>query len=198
MHRLPTLTLLLVLATTPERAPGTCVARWNVGHPTGGGTPPTCSCVSVGNSVAEARARSSAVFIGRVDSLETVASPRGSGDTTWSPPLVRARLRVVAAWPGARADSLAAARHPDGAAAGRGRAATLADSLVWVTTPDSGPSCGFHFKRGAEYLVYANGPHTDLWTTKCSRTRRLGRARGDLERLGPPLVDRLGGSHRPE
>jgi hypothetical protein len=153
--------------------------------------------VYVGNSVADARGRSSAVFVGRVDSVERVGHMIERSDTTWSVPVLRVRLQVLAAWPAALPDSLAAADDRDMGITERDAARVLADSLVWVTTPDSGPSCGFHFKRGAEYLVYADGPHTDLWTTKCSRTRSLGRARGDVRRLGTPSVDRHGGAHPP-
>jgi hypothetical protein len=188
------LPLLLVFTNTRERGPTHCFAGRDVGYLNAGVASPACSCVFVGNSVGEARALFSAVFVGRVDSVERVTSTSGSGDRT---PLVRARLRVLAAWPGAVPDSLSAGRRPETAITGRGPAPVLADSVVWVTTPDSGPSCGFHFKRGAEYLVYADGPHTDLWTTKCSRTRRLGRARADLERLGQPSIDRRNGYRPP-
>lgn len=142
---------------------------------------PMCSCTSRGNTVEGARAMASAVFIGRVDSVERFADTVRIGGTGYPRPQLRARLRVLAAWPEPVPDSLAL---------------VLADSVVWVTTAASGPACGFDFDRGKEYLVYAHGPHTDLWTTKCSRTRRLGRARKDLEQLGPPAIDRRESTER--
>ena len=202
--KLATLLLLTAFAHTSRGQPGRCEMGGNTAaqgagafasrpEPFTGRAVRRCSCVLVGNSVDEAQARASAVFLGRVDSVEAVPDARASRDASAAraaPRLIRVRFRVRAVWPGGRGDSLATTGPRPVLAGERPRTPVLTDSLVWVTTPGSGPSCGFGFDRGGEYLVYADGPLTDLGTTKCSRTRRVGRARGDLKRLGQPAVDR--------
>lgn len=202
--KLATLLLLTAFAHTPRGQPGRCEMGGNTAAQDAGVfawlpeplTPRAarrCSCVLVGNSVDAAQARASAVFLGRVDSVEVVPDARDRREASAAGAArrhIRARFRVRAAWPGGRVDSLATIGPRPGPAGERPRTPVLTDSLVWVTTPAGGPSCGFGFARGGEYLVYADGPLTDLGTTKCSRTRRVGRAGGDLKRLGQPAVDR--------
>src|SRR4030095_13364292 len=58
-------------------------------------------------------------------------------------------------------------------------------ATVSVKTAGSGPACGYSFKQGERYLVYAD-PHRDgsgLRTTHCSRTRPLVEADEDLHFL---------------
>lgn len=58
------------------------------------------------------------------------------------------------------------------------------ESRLTVVTPRDEAACGFPFREGKTYLVYAHrretGPPT---TTLCSRTRPLSRAREDLQIL---------------
>jgi hypothetical protein len=62
---------------------------------------------------------------------------------------------------------------------------------VSVVTPGSGPACGYEFKQGERYLVYASraADGTGLVTGICSRTRPLAAADDDLrflQRLSAP------------
>jgi hypothetical protein len=68
---------------------------------------------------------------------------------------------------------------------------TLQVSDVWmgpeqetleVSTPVFGASCGYPFKEGQEYLVYAYGGK-DLKVVLCSETKELSRAGADLTLL---------------
>jgi hypothetical protein len=53
-------------------------------------------------------------------------------------------------------------------------------SNVTVLTAGSGAACGYGFKPGDRYLVYANRKGTELVTGICSRTRPLADAAEDL------------------
>ena len=69
---------------------------------------------------------------------------------------------------------------------------TLRVSEVWkgtdqrtleVRTPSQGSACGYAFKEGQEYLVYASGKQ-DLKVSLCSATKPLSKAGADLAVLG--------------
>jgi hypothetical protein len=87
--------------------------------------------------------------------------------------------------------------------------ATLRVSEVWkgpeqetleVSTPVSGSACGYPFKEGQEYLVYADGKQ-ELKVDLCSETKPLSKAGVNLQALrnserpkdGGPLSDTSGG-----
>jgi hypothetical protein len=87
--------------------------------------------------------------------------------------------------------------------------ATLRVSEVWkgpeqetleVSTPVSGSACGYPFKEGQEYLVYADGKQ-ELKVDICSETKPLSKAGVNLQALrnsqrpkdGAPLSDTSGG-----
>jgi hypothetical protein len=59
----------------------------------------------------------------------------------------------------------------------------LQASVATVITAGSGPACGYNFKKGERYLVYATGKAGALVTGICSRTRLLGEASEDLRFL---------------
>jgi len=61
----------------------------------------------------------------------------------------------------------------------------LQSTTATVFTAGSGPSCGYAFKTGERYLVYATrqAGGTGLVTGICSRTRRIGDAGEDLRFL---------------
>jgi hypothetical protein len=70
---------------------------------------------------------------------------------------------------------------------------TLRASEVWkgpqretleVHTPRHGASCGYPFKEGQEYLVYAYGKEAPFKVDLCSETKLLSEASADLEALG--------------
>jgi hypothetical protein len=59
------------------------------------------------------------------------------------------------------------------------------EARVSVFTSSQSSACGYGFKEGRTYLVYAHGnADRRLATSICSRTRRLKDAREDLEELG--------------
>ena len=69
---------------------------------------------------------------------------------------------------------------------------TLRVSEVWkgtdqrtleVRTPSQGSACGYAFKEGQEYLVYAYGKQ-DLKVDACGETKQLSKADEDLALLG--------------
>ena len=59
---------------------------------------------------------------------------------------------------------------------------------VRVTTLKSSNACGFPFRKGEEYLIYARtvgrGKDKRLSAGLCSRTKRLSDAKEDLSELG--------------
>jgi hypothetical protein len=71
---------------------------------------------------------------------------------------------------------------------------------VEVTTGSGGGDCGFPFREGAEYVVYArrSTPGAPLTVGICSRTREVSRAASDLEYAravasGAPIQSRITG-----
>jgi hypothetical protein len=70
---------------------------------------------------------------------------------------------------------------------------TLRASEVWkgpqretleVSTPRDGATCGYHFKEGQEYLVFAYTEKQGLVVDSCNGTRRLAEAEAALKVLG--------------
>jgi hypothetical protein len=53
-----------------------------------------------------------------------------------------------------------------------------------VTTPRGGAACGYPFKEGQEYLVYAYRKEESLKVALCSETTPLSKASADFEVLG--------------
>ncbi len=54
---------------------------------------------------------------------------------------------------------------------------------ISIFTSSRSISCGYGFKEGRSYLVYAHGDGKGLYTGLCSRTKRLKNARDDLKEL---------------
>lgn len=53
-----------------------------------------------------------------------------------------------------------------------------------VSTPIDGAACGYPFKEGQEYLVYAYGKEEPLTVDLCSQTKLLSKAGANLAVLG--------------
>lgn len=131
-----------------------------------------CSCVETGPAC-EDYWRVSAVFAGRVLSISRDAGkPRSR-----APGTRRVRLEVTEAFTGVRKET------------------------VEVTTGSGGGDCGFPFREGAEYLVYATAADGagGLTVGICSRTRELARAADDLDYArrvasGAPVEGRIAGA----
>lgn len=124
-------------------------------------TVPACEtgfCMCARNDVRTEFASSDAVFTGRV---LAISDPAVGSSYGWYPR--RVTLRVDRAWKGVESDT------------------------VVVRTGMGDADCGFRFRRGASYLVFA-GTEDDgsLSTGLCDRTTRLWRAAAALRALGPP------------
>ncbi|MBS1251365.1 MAG: putative cell wall hydrolase LytN [Anaerolineales bacterium] len=113
-----------------------------------------CFCVPRG-SPAEELAKSTAVFTGRVVSIESSSAPLWRDVDS-----VNVTFRVSEVWKGPR----------------RGK--------LTVLTARHGIDCGYEFESGKEYLVYAAGAENRLVVWFCSRTQPLAEAREDLAVLG--------------
>jgi len=86
------------------------------------------------------------------------------------PPLVAVTFRIETAWKGA-----------------------AASSTPRVVTASSEAACGFPFRVGARYLVYAYRPGVppapdELWATLCTRTHETWPKDPDLSLLSSPLT----------
>jgi hypothetical protein len=59
------------------------------------------------------------------------------------------------------------------------------EKTISIFTSSQSAACGYGFRAGRTYLVYAHGNEEGRLTTSiCSRTRRLKDAREDLQELG--------------
>ena len=111
-----------------------------------------CLCASSG-SPAEALERADAVFAGKVTSITFKGT---SPYRLSSAEPVEVEFRVKRVWKGPRRETMT------------------------VDTDASGISCGYQFKKGQTYIVYA----TDGYTGMCSRTAPAWMAFADLVALG--------------
>ena len=132
-----------------------------------------CSCVRPG-AACEGYWKASAVFLGRVESVT-----RQTGKPPSMPGLRRVRFAVIEGFSGVRTGN------------------------VEVTTGSGGGDCGFAFRAGVEYVVYASGGEqgAPLRVSICSRTREASSATGDLEYAravasGAPMAGRISGDVR--
>jgi hypothetical protein len=118
-----------------------------------------CLCVGAEGSkkeiVKDALADSEAVFSGEVVKIDR---PSGPGWNTAD--LETDTFRVSESWKG-----------PEG-------------SMLEVRTQVSGASCGYPFKEGQEYLVYAYEGEQGLKVDGCGATSPLSKAGADLKLLG--------------
>lgn len=64
-----------------------------------------------------------------------------------------------------------------------------------LTTARDGVSCGYSFKKGEEYVVYAYGEAEKLSAGICSRTKVLANAQEDLQELGEGSLPTDSGSN---
>ena len=119
--------------------------------------PPDCAhaCSCFGPpSTERALADSDAVFVGEVVKLDRPSPFKSSAS------LETDTFRVSESWKG-----------PEG-------------GMLEVRTPLMGVSCGYPFKVGQEYLVYAYEGKQGIETDGCSQTKPLSEADADLEVLG--------------
>jgi hypothetical protein len=110
--------------------------------------------------VERALAQSSAVFAGEVVDLEKGGTMYGEVPST------TVSFRVSEVWKGPERETLQ------------------------VNTPSQGPACGYPFKEGQEYLVYARGGRMNV--NVCGRTTPHSEASADLQALGDG--ESMGGS----
>jgi len=116
-----------------------------------------CSCPPP-PSAKYAVSNATAVFVGRVVSIETLWQ-EGLGNR--EPRLFVVSIRVDRSWKGASAGQV-------------------------VTVGTSGWLCTYPFEEKKDYLVYAyaSDAQKSLGTNICTRTRRLSWAKADLDSLG--------------
>jgi hypothetical protein len=130
-----------------------------------------CSCTTPGPAC-EGYWKASAVFLGRVESVSRQAGKLPSR----MPGLRRVRFAVIEGFSGVRTGT------------------------IEVTTGRGGGDCGFPFRAGAEYVVYASGGEqgAPLHVSICSRTRETSAGAADLEYAravtsGAPMAGRISG-----
>jgi len=113
-----------------------------------------CSCV-LPKASSEALKEATAVFAGKVVGID---APSGLVISSADP--VKVTFNVSKVWKGPTYKTLV------------------------ITTARNGASCGYSFKEGEDYVVYAYGKETELSTGLCSRTKLLSNAEEDLKELG--------------
>ncbi len=118
-----------------------------------------CGCVSIPAPLV-ALGEADAVFSGTVVARREASKPRADGMISSMDP-VEYTIAVLEIWKGELADTVA------------------------VRTARSSASCGYPFKTGVQYLIYANSRADTgcLITNVCTRTKRLGRADRDVAEL---------------
>ena len=117
-----------------------------------------CTCAIESNPkerVELAVSDSEAVFSGEVVDFE-----EGADSTTIFGPIETVSFRVSEVWKGPQRETLE------------------------VSTPTQGSACGYAFKEGQEYLVYAYTGKQGLETSLCSQNKPLSKAEADLALLG--------------
>jgi hypothetical protein len=116
---------------------------------------PALACSCVPQTVEQAKQDAVAIFEGRVTSI--VAAPDSDPDM----PALLVTLEVTRSWQG------------------------LAEqATVTLRTAESSASCGYGFRQGTSYLVYAAGAPARLEVHHCGRTQPLSDASEDLAALG--------------
>lgn len=119
-----------------------------------------CSCGKIGPPPEELK-KHRAVFVGEVISVgppKVIKLRNSKGRVYGVGPIIEVKFRVAKAWKGVNADTL----------------------IVKTNVPD-GASCGWDFKEGRNYLVYAYG--SLLRASHCSRTAPLESAGDDIREL---------------
>lgn len=117
-----------------------------------------CSCFQVGTPC-ESYGTASAVFVGTAVSVRTVERPKTENEDPWYDRRVF-KFSVEQSYLGV-----------DG-------------TEVEIFTGMGGGDCGYSFKIGERYLVYAHGYQNRLSTSICARTRPFASATEDLAFLG--------------
>jgi hypothetical protein len=176
--------LLLALSAGPRPCPAFASEA-----PAGLHLPRRCDCMTP-PAPREAQAQATALFLGVADSIAPARLPFAGAAGTYEG--YRVRFRVLAAWPTGRRPG---SPRKDATAMGPARKraayrAARADTVIDVGTGAGGGDCGFAFRRGETYLVYASGPPEALLTGICQRTRAEPDIASELSALGPPGVDR--------
>ena len=118
-----------------------------------------CSCGSAGTPC-ESFGSADAVFVGTVVSMKENERPKQTdrGDFAWMPRAFK--FSVEHAYLG------------------------VAGTEIEISTGYGGGDCGFGFKIGQRYLVYANRSKEQLITSICTRTKSFSEATLDLAFLG--------------
>lgn len=129
----------------------------------GAGQVNACSCVAP-PAPQEALEQADAVFSGRVVDIQ---APKKLITSSADP--LKVTFEVSKVWKGPKSKK-----------------------LVVVTARDSA-SCGYSFKSGRSYIVYAHQREGELTTSICTRTKLLSSAEEDLAQLGTSTKPTKGG-----
>ena len=117
-----------------------------------------CSCVPP-SPPKQAVEEADAVFLGTVEKFEIDKPPAPEGNAEGEAKRI-ATVRVRVSWKG------------------------VEDPIVRVATALYGPTCGYDFIVGADYLVYADRVGQNLLVTStCSRTKPVGATIGDVRQF---------------
>lgn len=125
-----------------------------------------CSCISAG-SACDAYGTASAVFVGTVVGLREKERPKDVATAR------RERDAGLSEW-GSNFYKFSIV-HPY---------LGINTPEIEILTGSGGGDCGYEFKIGQRYLVYANRSKTHLTTSICSRTKPVDQADEDLAFLG--------------
>lgn len=118
-----------------------------------------CSCVGVGPACTEiTKEHVQAIFAGKVEAVRA-GQPANPADTEAVFGTVQVTFTVAETFKG------------------------TASGTVTIRTASSSSACGYHFKTGERYLVYASQRGEEFYTSICSRTMSLAAAGLDLKYL---------------
>lgn len=121
-------------------------------------SPYSISCSCLVQLPCEALANSTAVFTGKVVDIKVPSTLKNSIES------VKVTFKVHRVWKG-----------------------PLSKTLI-ITTPFSGATCGYKFKKDQEYLVYAHGFLSELSVSLCSRTQLFSTTDEDMKILGVSIL----------
>lgn len=118
-------------------------------------TTPALACSCIAQTVEQAKQDAIAIFEGRVTSI----APEAGSDPEM--PQLLVTFDIARSWQGLRDQT-----------------------SITLRTAESSASCGYGFRQGTSYLVYATGSAARLEAQLCSRTQPVSDAREDLAVLG--------------
>jgi len=127
-----------------------------------------CSCVET-PPVGAALLQAKAVFVGEVEQISLKRRWSKKGEELTYEPRLTVAFAVDRSWKG------------------------VPTPRIEISTSKDSASCGFDFKLGERYLVFADDSRRGLAAGLCSRIAHLSEASADLAELGEPKREFLRG-----